>query len=149
MATVRLSVAERREDPLRGAVGQIEARGVAAVRMPEVAAVLGGADPVSAASRLTAMLDGLAVQMTSHEGSLPRATMLEWTDAAPARELGLDSAAFGMSGPETQPDRRTDGQTDRRPDRQMDSSTDTGRQTPASGGGKGDRGPAADRPAPS
>ncbi|MFD7285382.1 TetR/AcrR family transcriptional regulator [Streptomyces sp. NPDC059863] len=206
MARVRLSVAERREDLLRAAVGQIEARGVAAVRIFDVAAVLGVsnalvlyhfstkeklvaafahaarddldqlrallgrrdtalarlhgavrwyaptgeakgwrlwieswaaalrdpalrevagdldqqwktalaevmaegsaagefhcADPVSAAWRLTAMLDGLAVQMTSYEGSLPRATMLEWADEALARELGLDSAAFGISGPE-------------------------------------------------
>ncbi|MFE7569332.1 TetR family transcriptional regulator C-terminal domain-containing protein [Streptomyces sp. NPDC057539] len=101
MARVRLSVAERREDLLRAAVGQIEARGVAAVRISDVAAVLGCADPVSAAWRLTAMLDGLAVQMTSCEGSLPRATMLEWADEALARELGLDSAAFGKSGPAT------------------------------------------------
>ncbi|MFE2637906.1 TetR/AcrR family transcriptional regulator [Streptomyces scopuliridis] len=226
MARVRLSVAERREDLLRAAVGQIEARGVAAVRISDVAAVLGVsnalvlyhfstkeklvaaafahaarddldqlrallgrrdsalarlhgavrwyaptgeakgwrlwieswaaalrdpalrevagaldqqwkaalaevvaegsaagefhcADPVSAAWRLTAMLDGLAVQMTSYEGSLPRATMLEWADEALARELGLDSTAFAQ----------THGQI--------------------SDSGKGDCGAAADRPAPS
>ncbi|MGW6454499.1 TetR/AcrR family transcriptional regulator [Streptomyces sp. NPDC055078] len=47
------------------------------------------ADPAAAAWRLTAFLDGLAVQMTSYAGSLSRATMLQWTDEALARELGL------------------------------------------------------------
>ncbi|MER7664498.1 MULTISPECIES: TetR/AcrR family transcriptional regulator [unclassified Streptomyces] len=47
-------------------------------------------DPAAAAWRLTAFLDGLAVQMTSYAGSLSRAAMLEWTDEALARELGLD-----------------------------------------------------------
>ncbi|MEU4041117.1 TetR/AcrR family transcriptional regulator [Streptomyces antibioticus] len=41
MARVRLSVAERREELLRAAIGQIEARGVAAVRIADVAAALG------------------------------------------------------------------------------------------------------------
>ncbi|WP_066954934.1 TetR/AcrR family transcriptional regulator [Streptomyces lushanensis] len=205
MARVRLSVSERREELLRAAVGQIEARGVAALRISDVAAVLGVssalvlyhfstkeklvaaafahaargdlarlrallgrratalerlhdavrwyaptgeakgwrlwiegwaaalrepalreparaldqqwkaalaevvaegtaagefvcADPVSAAGRLTAMLDGLAVQMTSYAGSLPRATMLEWADEALARELGIDRAVLARTG---------------------------------------------------
>jgi AcrR family transcriptional regulator len=51
-------------------------------------------DPASAAWRLTAFLDGLAVQMTSYAGSLSRAAMLEWTDEALARELGVDRTAF-------------------------------------------------------
>ncbi|MET9621661.1 TetR/AcrR family transcriptional regulator [Streptomyces sp. NPDC006464] len=196
MARVRLSVAERREELLRAAVRQIEVRGVAAVRIADVASALGvsnalvlyhfstkeklvaeafayaaegdlahlrkmlgrrtsaerrlraavrwyaptgqakgwrlwiegwaaalrepalrevaGAldqqwkaaltgviaegtaagefsceDPAAAAWRLTAFLDGLAVQMTSYAGSLSRAAMLEWADAALARELGL------------------------------------------------------------
>ncbi|MFD5322397.1 TetR/AcrR family transcriptional regulator [Streptomyces sp. NPDC127092] len=46
-------------------------------------------DPAAAAWRLTAFLDGLAVQMTSYAGSLSRTTMLTWADAALARELGL------------------------------------------------------------
>lgn len=41
MARVRLSVAERREELLRAAVEQIEARGVAAVRIADVASALG------------------------------------------------------------------------------------------------------------
>ncbi|MFB7269972.1 TetR/AcrR family transcriptional regulator [Streptomyces sp. NPDC056244] len=205
MARVRLGVAERREELLRAAVGQIEARGVAALRIADVAAALGVssalvlyhfstkeklvaaafahaaqddlarlrallgrrasalerlhgavrwyaptgdakgwrlwiegwaaalrepalrevaldldrqwktalaqvvaegtaagefacADPVSAAGRLTAMLDGLAVQMTSYAGSLPRTTMLEWADEALARELGVERAAFDRPG---------------------------------------------------
>ncbi|MFD3787643.1 TetR/AcrR family transcriptional regulator [Streptomyces cyaneofuscatus] len=51
-------------------------------------------DPESAAWRLTALLDGLAVQMTSYAGPLSRSTMLRWTDDALARELGLDHAAL-------------------------------------------------------
>jgi AcrR family transcriptional regulator len=41
VARVRLSVAERREELLRAAVEQIEARGVAAVRIADVASSLG------------------------------------------------------------------------------------------------------------
>ncbi|MFD6420155.1 TetR/AcrR family transcriptional regulator [Streptomyces sp. NPDC060194] len=52
------------------------------------------ADPGAAAWRLTALLDGLAVQMTSYTGALPRSTMLRWTDEALARELGLPQAAL-------------------------------------------------------
>ncbi|MFD7335707.1 TetR/AcrR family transcriptional regulator [Streptomyces violascens] len=201
MARVRLGVAERREELLRAAVGQIESRGVAAVRIADVAASLGVsnalvlyhfstkeklvaaafahaaeddlaqlhkilgrrtsalrrlraavrwyaptgpakgwrlwiegwaaalrepalrevthsldqrwkaalteviaqgaaagefgcADPAGAAWRLTALLDGLAVQMISYPGSLSRAAMLEWADDALARELGVDRAAL-------------------------------------------------------
>ncbi|MEV4426146.1 TetR/AcrR family transcriptional regulator [Streptomyces sp. NPDC049602] len=196
MARVRLSVAERREELLRAAVEQIEARGVAAVRISDVASALGvsnalvlyhfsskeklvaaafahaaeadlaqlrrllgrrstavrrlraavrwyaptgqakgwrlwieswaaslrdpelrrvaasldqewkaaltrvieeGAatgefrcpDPASAAWRLTAFLDGLAVQTTAYAGSLSRTAMLRWADEALDRELDL------------------------------------------------------------
>ncbi|MFI7086273.1 TetR/AcrR family transcriptional regulator [Streptomyces anulatus] len=199
MAGVRLHVAERREDLLRAAVGQIEARGVSSVRIADVASVLGvsnalvlyhfstkeklvaaafayaaeadlahlrkllarrttavrrlrtavrwyaptgqakgwrlwiegwaaslrdpvlrevagdldqrwkaelaqvieeGAaagefrceEPRSTAWRLTALLDGMAVQTTSYAGPLSRTTMLRWTDEALARELGIDLA---------------------------------------------------------
>lgn len=201
MARVRLSVEERREDLLRAAVDQIQTRGVAAVRIADIAAALGVsnalvlyhfstkekllaaafrhsaeedlarlrellgqrgsalhrlhtairwyaptgdakgwrlwiegwaaaprepalhevaseldqqwkaalaavidegvaagefrcADPVATAWRLTALLDGLAVQMTSYAGSLTRATLLDWSDEALARELGVDAAAL-------------------------------------------------------
>ncbi|MGW0906094.1 TetR/AcrR family transcriptional regulator [Streptomyces sp. NPDC002853] len=46
------------------------------------------ADPRSTALRLTALLDGLAVQLTAYEGALPRARMLAWVDEALDRELG-------------------------------------------------------------
>ncbi|WP_189526533.1 TetR/AcrR family transcriptional regulator [Streptomyces sindenensis] len=49
-------------------------------------------DPLSAAWRLTALLDGMAVQTTSYAGPLSRTTMLRWTDEALARELGVDLA---------------------------------------------------------
>lgn len=54
----------------------------------------GCADPAGAAWRLTALLDGLAVQMISYPGSLGRAAMLEWADEALARELGVARAAL-------------------------------------------------------
>ncbi|MGW0823468.1 TetR/AcrR family transcriptional regulator [Streptomyces sp. NPDC002845] len=201
MARVRLSVAERREELLRAAIEQIEARGVAAVRIADVASSLGVsnalvlyhfstkeklvaeaftyaaeddlahlrkllgrrtsalkrlraavrwyaptgqakgwrlwiegwaaalrepalrevtrdldrrwkaaitdviaegaaadefrcADPAATALRLTALLDGLAVQMTAYEGALPRSRALEWVDEALARELGLEREAL-------------------------------------------------------
>ncbi|MFJ3707703.1 TetR family transcriptional regulator C-terminal domain-containing protein [Streptomyces sp. NPDC090053] len=47
-------------------------------------------DAAATAWRLTALLDGLAVQMTSYGAPLSRAAMLEWTDDALARELGLE-----------------------------------------------------------
>ncbi|MFF7986451.1 TetR/AcrR family transcriptional regulator [Streptomyces sp. NPDC007901] len=196
MARVRLSVAERREELLRAAIEQIEARGVAAVRIADVASALGVSnalvlyhfstkeklvaaaftyaaeddlahlgkllgrrtsalrrlqaavrwyaptgqakgwrlwiegwavalrepalrdvtkgldqqwkaalteviaegvaagefrcpDPAATALRLTALLDGLAVQLTSYPGGVPRARAQQWVDEALARELGL------------------------------------------------------------
>ncbi|MEU3397861.1 TetR/AcrR family transcriptional regulator [Streptomyces filamentosus] len=49
-------------------------------------------DPSGAAWRLTACLDGLAVQTTVYAGGLSRATMLRWADATLDRELGLPPA---------------------------------------------------------
>ncbi|MFJ3187661.1 TetR/AcrR family transcriptional regulator [Streptomyces halstedii] len=51
-------------------------------------------DPVSVAWRLTALLDGLALQMTSYAGPLSRATMLRWTEEALAHELGIEHAVL-------------------------------------------------------
>lgn len=205
MARVRLSVAERREELLRAAIGQIEARGVAAVRIADVASALGVSnalvlyhfstkeklvaaaftfaaeddlghlrkllgrrttalrrlrsavrwyaptgpakgwrlwiegwaaalresalqevtrdldkqwkaaiaeviaegvaagefrcpDPHGAALRLTALLDGLAVQLTSYAGAVSRARAQEWVDEALARELGLERASLTAAG---------------------------------------------------
>ncbi|MFF4271911.1 TetR/AcrR family transcriptional regulator [Streptomyces sp. NPDC001536] len=201
MARVRLSVAERREELLRAAVEQIEARGVAAVRIADVASALGVSnalvlyhfstkeklvaaafahaaeedlaqlrkllgrrttalrrlrsavrwyaptgqakgwrlwiegwaaalrepalqevtrgldrqwkaaiaevvregtaagefhcpDPDGAALRLTALLDGLAVQLTSYPGAVSRSRAQEWVDEALARELGLGAGTL-------------------------------------------------------
>ncbi|WP_329415491.1 TetR family transcriptional regulator C-terminal domain-containing protein [Streptomyces sp. NBC_00704] len=204
MARVRLSVAERREELLRAAIEQIEARGVAAVRIADVAAALGVSnalvlyhfstkerlvaeafahaaqddlaqlrrlvgrrttalrrlraavrwyaptgqakgwrlwiegwavslrepalrevargldqewkaalveviaegvaagefpcpDPAGSALRLTALLDGLAVQVTSYDGAVSRARAQEWVDEALDRELGLPPGASDVS----------------------------------------------------
>ncbi|WP_393096957.1 TetR/AcrR family transcriptional regulator [Streptomyces sp. LN325] len=51
-------------------------------------------DPAGAALRLTALLDGLAVQMTAYAGAVSRARAQEWVDDALARGLGLDRAAL-------------------------------------------------------
>jgi AcrR family transcriptional regulator len=47
-------------------------------------------DPEATALRLTALLDGLAVQLTSYAGAVARYRAQEWVDEALARELGLD-----------------------------------------------------------
>ncbi|MFD5268427.1 TetR family transcriptional regulator C-terminal domain-containing protein [Streptomyces sp. NPDC058335] len=202
MARVRLSVAERREELLRAAIEQIEARGVAAVRIADVASALGVSnalvlyhfstkerlvadafafaadgdlahlrkllgrrttalrrlrsavrwyaptgpakgwrlwiegwaaslrepalrdvardldrrwkaalaeviaegvaagefrcpDPAGTALRLTALLDGLAVQLTSYDGAVSRARAQEWVEEALDRELGLGAQTLG------------------------------------------------------
>ncbi|MFG3027756.1 TetR/AcrR family transcriptional regulator [Streptomyces sp. NPDC048253] len=207
MVRVRLSVAERREELLRAAIEQIEARGVAAVRIADVAAALGVSnalvlyhfstkeklvadafayaaegdlarlrklvgrrttalrrlrsavrwyaptgqakgwrlwiegwavslrepalrevardldrewkaalaevitegvaagefrcpDPAGTALRLTALLDGLAVQLTSYAGTVSRARAQEWVDEAVARELGLRPETLSAQTPE-------------------------------------------------
>lgn len=51
-------------------------------------------DPAAAALRLTALLDGLAVQLTSYAGAVPRTRAQEWVDEALARELGVDRGAL-------------------------------------------------------
>ncbi|MFC9290999.1 TetR/AcrR family transcriptional regulator, partial [Streptomyces sp. NPDC057052] len=202
MARVRLSVAERREELLRAAIEQIEARGVAAVRIADVASALGVSnalvlyhfstkerlvadafayaaegdlarlrkllgrrttalrrlrsavrwyaptgpakgwrlwiegwavslrepalrevardldrrwkaalaeviaegvaagefrcpDPAGTALRLTALLDGLAVQLTSYDGAVSRSRAQEWVEEALTRELGLAAGPAG------------------------------------------------------
>ncbi|MFF4136674.1 TetR/AcrR family transcriptional regulator [Streptomyces mirabilis] len=51
-------------------------------------------DPTGSALRLTALLDGLAVQMTAYTGAVSRARAQEWVDEALARELGLAREAL-------------------------------------------------------
>lgn len=71
----------------KAALTEVIAEGTAAGEFP-------CPDPAAAAWRLTALLDGLAVQMTSYEGSLSRTAMQEWVDDALARELGIDRAVL-------------------------------------------------------
>ncbi|WP_030688417.1 TetR/AcrR family transcriptional regulator [Streptomyces sp. NRRL B-1347] len=68
----------------KAALAEVVAQGVAAgeFRCP---------DPMGAALRLTALLDGLAVQLTAY-GAVSRARARAWTDEALARELGLSVA---------------------------------------------------------
>ncbi len=54
-------------------------------------------DPQAAAWRLAALLDGLGVQFTVHEGVLSRSQLLGYVRAAAARELGIDESAFKRS----------------------------------------------------
>jgi AcrR family transcriptional regulator len=74
----------------KAAITEVIAEGVAAgeFRCP---------DPTSAALRLTALLDGLAVQMTAYPGAVSRARTQEWVDEALARELGLEREALTAS----------------------------------------------------
>ena len=52
------------------------------------------ADPRAAAWRLAALMDGLAVQATVHEGVLTRRELTEWVRQAAVVELGLPANAF-------------------------------------------------------
>ncbi|MEU0943427.1 TetR/AcrR family transcriptional regulator [Streptomyces canus] len=70
----------------KAALTEVIAEGVAAgeFRCP---------DPQATALRLTALLDGLAVQLTSYAGAVARSRAQEWVDEALARELGLDGTS--------------------------------------------------------
>ena len=46
-------------------------------------------DPSGAAWRITALIDGLAVQTTVHEGVLAKRTITTWVRALAAAELGV------------------------------------------------------------
>jgi AcrR family transcriptional regulator len=52
------------------------------------------ADPDATAWRLTALLDGLGLQVTVHEGLLTRGQLLDYVRTAAATELGVPEAAF-------------------------------------------------------
>jgi AcrR family transcriptional regulator len=51
-------------------------------------------DPHAAAWRITAMLDGLAVQVTVHKGVVSRRELNEWVAELTERELGLPAGAL-------------------------------------------------------
>jgi len=63
-------------------VAEVITQGVAAGEMT-------CADPGAAAWRITALVDGLAVQATVHEGLLGTRRITQWVRAAAAAELGL------------------------------------------------------------
>jgi AcrR family transcriptional regulator len=56
-------------------------------------------DPLSAAWRLCALLDGLGVQVTVHEDVFSREQMIEWVQRAAAAELDFPVEAFAARRP--------------------------------------------------
>ncbi|MER6710387.1 TetR/AcrR family transcriptional regulator [Streptomyces sp. NPDC000877] len=84
-------VAQDLDRQWKAAIIEVIAEGVAAgeFRCP---------DPAGTALRLTALLDGLAVQLTSYAGAVSRARAQQWTDEALARELGLTGQPPTPSG---------------------------------------------------
>lgn len=52
------------------------------------------ADPTAAAWRITALLDGLAVQATVHTGVVAKSLMMRWVRQVAAAELGLAESAL-------------------------------------------------------
>ena len=51
-------------------------------------------DPHASAWRITAMLDGLAVQVTVHKGVVTRTELSTWVAELTERELGLPAGAL-------------------------------------------------------
>ncbi|MDQ0994166.1 TetR/AcrR family transcriptional regulator [Streptomyces sp. V3I7] len=90
--------ASLREPALREVTGNLDDRWKAALAEVISEGVAAGEfacpDPPATALRLTALLDGLAVQLTSYAGKVPRARAQEWVDEALARELGLERGAL-------------------------------------------------------
>jgi AcrR family transcriptional regulator len=79
------AVSRRLDVRWKDTVADVIAQGVAAGELE-------CADPSGAAWRITALLDGLAIQTTVHPGVLSRRQMHQWVRAAAATELGLDPA---------------------------------------------------------
>jgi len=75
-------VSRRLDVHWKGAVADVITQGVAAGEFT-------CGDPSAAAWRITALLDGLAVQATVHQGTVSRAQMTRWVQETAARELGL------------------------------------------------------------
>ncbi|GHA39296.1 transcriptional regulator [Streptomyces canarius] len=87
-----------REPALREVTRELDAQWKAAIARVISEGVAAGefacADPTGTALRLTALLDGLAVQLTSYPGAVPRSRAQGWVDDALARELGLEREAL-------------------------------------------------------
>ncbi len=81
-------VSRRLDVRWKEAVAEIIADGVAAGEFR-------CADPHAAAWRITALIDGLAIQVTVHRGLLTRGQMAEWVTGLAAHELGLAPEALG------------------------------------------------------
>jgi AcrR family transcriptional regulator len=62
------------------------------------------ADPDATAWRLTALLDGLGLQVTVHQGLLNHEQLLRYVHTAAATELGVSEAAFERALPEVSRD---------------------------------------------
>lgn len=52
-------------------------------------------DPIGAAWRINALIDGLAVQVTVHDRVISRRQLTEWVRLSTARELGLEPEQLG------------------------------------------------------
>jgi AcrR family transcriptional regulator len=59
-------------------------------------------DESGAAWRITALVDGLAVQSTVHKGVVSRATMRQWIRQVAAHELGIDDSSDQPADPRVQ-----------------------------------------------
>uniref|UniRef100_A0AAU2UZV7 Uncharacterized protein n=1 Tax=Streptomyces sp. NBC_00003 TaxID=2903608 RepID=A0AAU2UZV7_9ACTN len=90
MARVRLGEAERREKMPRAAVEQIEARGVAAARIPDVAASPGVSNTLILYRFSTDSTDGL----DQHGKAAPTEVIAEGTEAG---EFGCGGAAWRLT----------------------------------------------------
>ena len=55
--------------------------------------------PRDAAMRLTALVDGLAIQFAAHDGRMDRDDLIIHVRTAAAWEVGIDAAAFGSESP--------------------------------------------------
>ncbi len=94
--------AGRREPVLREVTRDLDQRWKSALRAVIAEGVAAGEfqcpDPAATALRLTALLDGLAVQNTAYATGPSRTTILTWADEALAKELGLAREALTRTG---------------------------------------------------
>lgn len=65
------------------------------------------ADPRAAAMRLTALVDGLAIQFAAHDGMLDRSQLIDHVRTVAAAEVGLSVSAFDDSSRSAAPARFT------------------------------------------
>ncbi|MEG3630218.1 TetR/AcrR family transcriptional regulator [Streptomyces poriticola] len=90
--------AAQREPALREVARDLDAQWKAALTEVITEGVAAGEfpcpDPAGSALRLTALLDGLAVQLTAYGGTVSRARAQSWVDEALARELEVEQKAW-------------------------------------------------------